>query len=59
MPLPHRLRLLWAAKRVERVGGDAGAVLCPRVVMSQSLVMAGKSFLAERERFVRMAGGEE
>ena len=46
IPLPQRLRLLRAAKRVERVGSDAGAVLRPGVVSSKNLVMVGKSLFA-------------
>ena len=33
-------RVLGAAKRVEGVGNDAGAVLGPRVVRSKSLVVS-------------------
>ena len=40
VPLPQRLRVLGAAKRVEGVGNDAGAVLGPRVVRSKSLVVS-------------------
>jgi hypothetical protein len=35
--LPHRLRVLSAAKRVEGVGSDAGAVLGPGVVQAKHL----------------------
>jgi len=35
--LPQRLRLLCTAKRIERVGSDAGAALGPGVVSSQCL----------------------
>src|SRR5262245_34268626 len=55
IPLPQPLRLLCAAKRVERVSGDAGAVLCPRVVSSTNLVVCGKRGFAEGERFRRLA----
>jgi hypothetical protein len=34
IPLPHRFRLLCAAKHVERVGGDAGAILRPGMVQA-------------------------
>ena len=47
IPLPQRLRLLGAAKRVERVGSDAGAVLGPGVVPSKGLVVGGEGGLAE------------
>src|SRR5262245_49888601 len=43
IPLPQRLRLLGATKRVERVGGDAGAVLGPIVIPSKNLVVSGES----------------
>ena len=46
IPLPQRLRLLGAAERVERVGGDAGAVLGPAVVPTKSLVVSGERRLA-------------
>jgi hypothetical protein len=46
IPLAQRLRLLCAAKRVERVGGYAGAVLGP------GLVEAGGR-LVDRERRLR------
>src|SRR5215831_18478549 len=55
IPLPQRLRLLRAAKRVERVGSDAGAVLGPGVVPSQHLVVSSQSGLAKSERFGRLA----
>jgi len=37
--LPQRVRLLSAAKRVERVGSDAGAVLGPAVVQAERRLM--------------------
>ena len=37
--LPQRLSVLRAAKRVERVGGDAGAILGPRVVPPEELCL--------------------
>src|SRR5262245_13172871 len=42
------MRLLGAAKRVERVGSDACAVLGPGVVPSQNLVVSGEG---KSERF--------
>jgi hypothetical protein len=53
--LPQRLRLLGAAKRIERVGGDAGAVFGPGVVPSKSLLVGSESGLSKGERFGRMA----
>ena len=47
IPLPQRLRLLCAAKRVERVGSDAGAVLGPGVVQAKQLGVSSESGLAE------------
>ena len=55
IPLPQRLRLLGAAKRVERVGSDAGAVLGPGVVQAKKLGVGSESGLAEGERFGRLA----
>jgi hypothetical protein len=59
IPLPQRLRLLCATKRVERVGSDKGAVLCRTVVWPQNLIIMGKSFLAERKCFGLCAGREK
>jgi hypothetical protein len=56
IPLSQRLRLLSAAKRVERVSSDAGAVLGEGVITSESLVVCGEGGLAESERFGRLAG---
>ena len=47
IPLPQRLRLLCTAKRVERVGSDAGAVLGPGVVQAKQLGVSSESGLAE------------
>src|SRR5262249_36819586 len=55
IPLPQRLRLLCAAKRVERVGSDAGAILGPGVIPSENLFVCGEGCFAESERFGRMA----
>ena len=41
--LPQRLRLLGAAKRVERVGGDARTFLGPGVVPSKKLSWAASA----------------
>ena len=50
VPLPQRLRLLGAAKRVERVGGDAGAVLRSEAwLYSGSGLMGRERGLAEGE----------
>src|SRR5262249_58778071 len=51
--LPQHRRLLCAAKRVERVGGDAGAILGPGMVASENLVVSSESALAKSERFSR------
>jgi hypothetical protein len=55
IPLPQRLRLLCAAKRVERIGGDAGAVLVQIVVSSECVVVCAESGFAEGERFTWLA----
>ena len=52
---PQRLRLLGAAKRVERIGGHAGAVLGPGVVGSETFHLCGERGLAQRERVGRSA----
>jgi hypothetical protein len=57
--LPQRLRLLCAARRVERVGGDAGAVLGPGVIPSKNLVVHGERGFAEGERFGWLAGDQQ
>ena len=51
-PLPQRLRLVRAAKGVERVGGDAGAVFSPGVVWAERLVVGDEGGLAESQSFV-------
>ena len=57
--LPQRLRLLGAAKRIERVGSDAGAVLGPRVIASKNFVMGSESGFAMSERFSRRAAEKD
>src|SRR5262249_34027706 len=59
IPLPQPLRLVCAAKRVEGVGGDAGAGLGQRVILSKSLVVCGKRGLTKGQRFGRLTYGEE
>ena len=54
VPLPQRLRLLCAAKRVERIGGDAGAVLGPGMIFTKNFAMRSEGIFAERQRFCRM-----
>src|SRR5262249_12946433 len=53
IPLPQPLRLLCAAKRFERVGGHAGAVLGPRVVASRDHIEIGQRRLREGESYGR------
>jgi hypothetical protein len=55
IPLPQRLSLFHPAKRVERVGSDAGAILGPGVIPSKNLVVGGEGGVAERQRFGRVA----
>ena len=59
IPLPQRLCLLCAPKRIERVGSDAGAVLGPRVIASKNFVMSSESGFAKSERFRRLPAHEE
>ena len=49
IPLPQLLRLLCASKRVERIGGDAGAVFGPGVMASKKLFVGGERGFAEGE----------
>jgi hypothetical protein len=42
MPLPQRLRLLCAVKRVECVGSDAGAVFGPGVIPSKNPLVSSQ-----------------
>jgi hypothetical protein len=59
IPLPQRLRLLGAAKRIERSDTDARAVLGPSVVSSEDLVRGGEGGLAEGERFSRKSAANQ
>jgi hypothetical protein len=51
IPLPQRLHLLCAAKHVERIGSDAGAVLGQIVVSSECDVVCAESGFPQGERF--------
>jgi hypothetical protein len=50
IPRPQRLRLLGAAKRVECIGGGAGAVSGPSVVPSKHLLVTSESAMGKDKR---------
>ena len=57
--LPQRRRLLGAAKRVERIGSDAGAILGRGVAPSKNLVVYSEGGFVKSERFGRLARHKE
>lgn len=59
IPLPQRLRLLCAAKRVERVGSDAGAILGLCLSWSEELAVIRESRLGESESLGQAPHGQE
>src|SRR5262249_23765975 len=59
IPFPQRLRLLCAAKRVERFGSDVGSLTGEGVLPSKAVEVRGESRLAKTKRPVRIVHDKE